>query len=201
MNITQRQPHGYGGMLPANIHAIRILGFTHPQPLLSAVLTAAELSLLCWLGRPRGSGWLAWLVEDSWTVVHSLLFLTTKDRETLPAPIPQPPAPTGSWHQLPTNTQPLSGLWGRGGNGRSSISLLKHDNPPQWWIKGKSLMQGHQFSRLQIQLLSPLISIHPWVNLFSSVLQLKVKNACGEQLQTLIVGNRGKGSLKKNRGC
>lgn len=46
MNITQRQPHGYGGMLPANIHAIRIFGFTHPQPLLSAVLTAAKLSLL-----------------------------------------------------------------------------------------------------------------------------------------------------------
>lgn len=46
MNITQRQSDGYGGMLPANIHAIRIFGFTHPQPLLSAVLTAAKLSSL-----------------------------------------------------------------------------------------------------------------------------------------------------------
>lgn len=88
MNITQRQSHGYGGMLPANIHAIRIFGFTHPQPLLSAVLTAAKLSLLCWLGRPHRSGWLAWVLEDSWAVVHSLLLLTTKDRETLPAPVP-----------------------------------------------------------------------------------------------------------------
>lgn len=83
MNITQRQSHGYGGMLPGNIHAIRIFGFTHPQPL----LTAAKLSLLCWLGRPHGSGWLAWVVENTWTAVHSLL-LTTKDRETLPASIP-----------------------------------------------------------------------------------------------------------------
>lgn len=88
MNITQRQPHGYGGMLPANIHAIRIFGFTHAQPLLSAVLTAAKLSLLHCSGRPHGSGWLAWVLEGSWTVVHSLLLLTTKDRGTLPAPIP-----------------------------------------------------------------------------------------------------------------
>lgn len=65
MNITQRQPPGHGGTFPANIHAIRIFGFTHPQLLLSAVLMTAKLSSLHWLGRPPGSGWLAWMVEDS----------------------------------------------------------------------------------------------------------------------------------------
>lgn len=45
-NITQRQPPEYGGTFPANIHTIRIFGFTLPQLLLSAVLTAAKLSLL-----------------------------------------------------------------------------------------------------------------------------------------------------------
>lgn len=94
MNITQRQPPGYGGKFPANIHVIRIFGFTHPQLLLSAVLTSAKLSLLHWLGRPPGSGWLAWMVEDSWTAVHSPLLLNTKDRETLPAPISQCTTPT-----------------------------------------------------------------------------------------------------------
>lgn len=46
MNITQRQPPGHGGTFPANIHVIRIFGFTHLQLLLSAVLMTAKLSSL-----------------------------------------------------------------------------------------------------------------------------------------------------------